>query len=164
VGKLSKSIGLVAVGLIAAIGIARVPASSAPVSLQHIGDSKAGTSLASAVTEEISATQILRVGQDADEGWKLVLLTSNAEADGTTFYSVVLVRKQFDDVFDQYVFAFQGRCAAEQLQTCARDIVGRVQEPIAQFESNWRDLSQAPNGKPSTGNGEWPRGPGPDRP
>jgi hypothetical protein len=146
VGKLSKGIGLVAVGLIAAIGIARVPAYSAPVSLQHIGDSKAGTSLAGAVSEEISTNQILRVGQDADEGWKLVLLTSNAEGDaevhGATFYSVILVRKQFDDVFDQYVFAFQGRCAAEQLQTCARDIVGRVQEPIAQFESNWRDLSQ----------------------
>ncbi|MEO0056681.1 MAG: hypothetical protein RIT17_111, partial [Pseudomonadota bacterium] len=127
-GKLSKSIGLVAVGLIAAIGIARVPVSSAPVSLQHIGDSKAGTSLAGAVSEEISGNQILRVGQDADEGWKLVLLTSNTEGDaeieGATFYSVILVRKQFDDVFDQYVFAFQGRCAAEQLQTCARDIVG----------------------------------------
>jgi hypothetical protein len=149
VGKLSKGIGLVAVGLIAAIGIARVPASSAPVSLQHIGANKVGSSLADAVTGEISATRVLRVGQDAEEGWKIVLLTSNAngdaEAEAATFYSVILVRKQFDDVFDQYVFAFQGRCAADQLQPCARDIIGQVQEPITQFESDWRDLSQAPS-------------------
>jgi hypothetical protein len=142
VGKLFKGFCLVGLGLIGALGIARAPASSAPISLQHIGANKVGKFLAHEVTEEISANQVLRLGQDADDGWKLVLLTSDAE--NATFYSVVLVRKQFDDVFDQYVFAFQGMCAAEQLRSCARDIVGRVQEPIAQFESDWRDLSEAP--------------------
>jgi hypothetical protein len=142
VGRSSKAFCLFGLGLVAALGIAHRPASSAPISLEHIGANKVGKFLAHEVSEEISTTDMLRVGQDADDGWKLVLLTLDVE--GATFYSVVLVRKQFDDVFDQYVFAFHGTCAVEQLRSCARDIVGRVQEPIVQFESDWRDMSGAP--------------------
>ena len=127
-------------GLFASLAIPWSPASSSPISVQHIGAGELGKFLAHHLNEEIGANPELHLSDNADEGWKVVLLTS--EGEGATFYSVVLVRKQFDQVFDQYVFAFQGVCSAERLQACAREIVEKVEEPIAQFETDWRDLSQ----------------------
>jgi len=129
-------------------------ASSAPISIQQIGVDRVGKFLAREVSEEISVNPALRVGGDAEEGWKLVILTS--ESDEATFYSVVLVRKRFEEIFDQYVFAFNGICAVERLRYCAREIVGNIREPIAQFETDWRDLSQpddevGPAGDAATG-------------
>lgn len=130
---------LLGLGLIASLGISRFPASSAPISVQHVGTSPIGKFLTHEVTKEIAANQELHVGGDAEDGWKIVLLTSDGQ--GTTFYSVVLVRKQFEAVFDQYVFSFQGICPAERLQLCAREIVGKVREPISQFEADWEEMS-----------------------
>lgn len=138
--RLSRGVCLLGLGLIASLAIPRSPASSSPISVQHIGISQIGKFLAHHLTEEIAANPALHLTDDAEEGWKVVLLTS--EGEGATFYSVVLVRKQFDQVFDQYVFAFQGVCAVAALQNCAREIVAKVEEPIAQFETDWRDLSE----------------------
>lgn len=127
-------------GLFASLAIPWSPASSSPISVQHIGAGQIGRFLTHHLNEEIGANPELHLSDDADEGWKVVLLTS--EGEGSTFYSAVLVRKQFDQVFDQYVFAFQGVCAVARLQNCAREIVAKLKEPIAQFETDWRDLSE----------------------
>lgn len=137
--RLSKGICLLGLGLIASLAIPQSPASSSPISVQHMGASQVGKFLAHHLTEEIAANPVLHLTDDAEEGWKVVLLTS--EGEGATFYSVVLVRKQFDQVFDQYVSAFQGVCAVTRLQNCAREIVAKVEEPIAQFETDWPELS-----------------------
>jgi hypothetical protein len=143
-GRLPIGLCIVALGLLASLALARIPASSeAPLSVQHVEVSRLGRFLAHEVTEEISASRGLRVSEDGEDGWKLVLLTS--DRDEITFYSAILIRKQFDDVFDQYVIAFQGTCAVVALQSCARDIVQRVQEPIAEFESSWEELSEPAN-------------------
>lgn len=127
-------------GLFASLAIPWSPASSSPISVQQIGSGQLGKFLAHHLNEEIGANSDLHLSDNADEGWKVVLLTS--EGGGSTFYSAVLVRKQFDQVFDQYVFAFQGVCALTRLENCAREIVAKVKEPITQFETDWRDLSE----------------------
>lgn len=138
--RLSRGVCLLGLGLIASLAIPWSPASSSPISVQHIGGGNVGKFLAHHLTEEIAVNPALNLSDDAEEGWKVVLLTS--EVEDAAFYSVVLVRKQFDQVFDQYVFAFQGVCSVERLQNCAREIVAKAEEPIAQFETNWRDLSE----------------------
>jgi hypothetical protein len=139
VDRVSKGFCVLALGLMASLGFAYFPASSAPISVEHIGTNKIGKFLASEVTEQISASQSLRVGEDAADGWKLVLLTSDGE--GATFYSVVVVRKQAEQVFDQYVLVFHGICAVDRLEHCAGEIVRKAQEPITQFEAEWREMS-----------------------
>lgn len=127
-------------GFIAILGLMHFSASASPISVQQIGVDRFGKFLAHEVSEEISVNPALRVGEETEDGWKLVILTSGG--DEATFFSVVLVRKRFEEIFDQYVFAFNGICAAQRLRFCAREIVANVQEPIAQFETDWRDLSE----------------------
>lgn len=116
------------------------PASAEKVSIEHSGLDHVGKFLAHEVTEEIARSPILQVGEPDEDGWKLVLLT--LAADDASIYSVVLVRKNFDSIFDQYVLAFNGICAIARLEHCAREIVDRVREPISQFDSNWREFSE----------------------
>jgi len=141
-GILKKALGVVGLGLCltAGLALARFPASRAPLSVQHVEVSRIGRFLAHELTREISASDRLRASEDADDGWKIILLTS--DSGNTTFYSAILVRKQFDEVFDQYVFATQGACPSDSLGPCARDIIQRVQEPIVQFQSDWKDHSE----------------------
>lgn len=136
-GRITKGLVVLGLGLFAGLAIARSQAASAPISVQHIGTSQTGRFLEHEVKQAIAASSTLGMGEEADEGWKLILLTS--EKEGAAFYSVVLVRKQFEEVFDQYVVAFHGICTVEQLPDCAREIVGKVEEPAVQFETNWRD-------------------------
>ncbi len=65
-------------------------------------------------------------------------------SDNATSYSVVLVRKRFDEVFDQFVVAFNGNCPLANLGLCAQEIVEHVRDPISQFESNWREPAAPP--------------------
>lgn len=136
-GVITKGLVCLGIGLIAFLTFSRSHAASAPISVEHTGTSQVGRFLAHEVKQTIAASQTLGLGDEADEGWELILITSEKES--ATFYSVVLVRKQFEDVFDQYVIAFHGTCTAEQLQQCAREIVNKVEEPAVQFEANWRD-------------------------
>lgn len=116
------------------------PVSAEKVSIEHYGLDRVGKFLAHEVTEEIARSPILQVSEQNEDGWKLVLLT--LEADDASIYSVVLVRKNFDTIFDQYVLAFNGVCAIGRLGHCAREIVDKVQEPINQFDSNWREFAE----------------------
>ncbi|MDC8755960.1 hypothetical protein OIK40_15035 [Erythrobacter sp. sf7] len=141
-GRLKKVLCIfgLALGAAAGLAFARFPASSAPLSIQHAEVSRIGKLLADEVTREVSASHLLRASEDADDGWKIILLTS--DKDEFTFYSAILIRKQFDDVFDQYVFAFQGTCRVDALNFCARDIVGKVEGPIMQFQNDWKEFSE----------------------
>jgi hypothetical protein len=113
--------------------------SASPVSVEHIGADRIGRILSHEVAEEIAGSAFLSIAAADADGWKLVLLTT--EKGRGAFYSVVLVRKRFEDVFDQYVIAFNGTCDAAKLSSCAREIVERVRDPIDRFEQNWRELS-----------------------
>jgi len=118
--------------------------SAAPISVQQIGVDRFGKFLAHEVSKEVSINPELGLAEETDDGWKIILLTTGGES--ATFFSVVLVRKRFEEIFDQYVIAFNGVCAADKLQSCAREIVANVQEPISQFENDWHDLTEPGNG------------------
>lgn len=132
-----------AAALSCAFALASARGEANPISVEYLGGDRIGTFLAHEVTEEIAGSAALSVGQADEDGWKLVLLTT--ESGRVAFYSVILVRKRFAEVFDQYVVAFNGFCSATRLRYCAREIVGRVKDPIDQFERNWRELTLPEN-------------------
>ena len=125
--------------LICACTVIPARGSASPVSVEYVGTDRIGRFLAHELTEEIAGSPALSVGKADAEGWKLVLLTTGNGR--SAFYSVVLVRKRFEDVFDQYVIAFNGICSAASLNSCAREILAQVSDPIDRFERNWRELS-----------------------
>jgi hypothetical protein len=130
---------VLAAALVCSFAVSPGRGSASPVSVEHVGADRIGRVLSHEVAEEIASSAFLSIAAADADGWKLVLLTM--ENGRSAFYSVVLVRKRFEDVFDQYVIAFNGTCDAAKLRYCAREIVEQVRDPIDRFEQNWRELS-----------------------
>ncbi|MBI1404268.1 MAG: hypothetical protein GC147_13795 [Porphyrobacter sp.] len=114
----------------------------AKVSIEHSGTGRLGKLLAYELRQEIAGSRTAALGTDADEGWKIVLLTLE-DSDSTT-YSATLVRKNFDREFDSYVTSTIGPCPGTALPGCAREIAAGFAGPIADYESGWRETAVVP--------------------
>lgn len=124
-----------------AIAACPVTALAEPVSVAHSGSDALGKRLAVELTQEVMRHPDLTATAETDRGWKIVLVT--IANDGATTFSVSLVNKAPEALFDYYVTSFVGVCGAQRLESCAGEIVAKVLEPIDAYERNWREFAEA---------------------
>jgi hypothetical protein len=110
----------------------------AKISVEYSGSDRIGNLLVYELRNEIDRSPALVVGDDGDDGWKIVVLTMEGP-DSSTIYSTTLVRKNFDRAFDYFLITDIGVCQAETLPRCARDIVAGIEGPVIDYDTNWQE-------------------------
>ena len=106
-----------------------------PVSITHSGGDPVGTKLALELIQEVIRHPDLSAVGEIDSGWKVVLLT--VESDGSTTFSVSLVKKAPDQIFDFFVTSFVGVCGLQRVPSCAQEIVEAIEQPLSVLNANW---------------------------
>ncbi|MEM1197103.1 MAG: hypothetical protein AAGH57_13435 [Pseudomonadota bacterium] len=109
-----------------------------PVSINHSGEDAVGARLAFELVQEIIRHPALSAGSEIDPGWKVVLHT--VETAGSTTFSVSLVKKAPDQIFDYFVNSFVGVCGSKRVKSCAQSVIARIEEPIALHHANWKEF------------------------
>ncbi|MEM6858034.1 MAG: hypothetical protein AAF559_09190 [Pseudomonadota bacterium] len=109
--------------------------------IDHSGSDLIGKQLAYELAQQVERSADFVPASEGDEAWKVVLLT--VETDGSTSFSVSLVKTAPDALFDYFVTAFVGVCGAQRVQACSSDIMSQIAVPIADYEQNWSELADA---------------------